>query len=69
MADQSPTNAPALNEDLQDLAARAVSQPLVTHIYTADPSAHVFDGNHDALQSEVARAGAMQSMPIVTVNL
>ena len=44
MADQSPTNAPALNEDLQDLAARAVSQPLVTHIYTADPSAHVFDG-------------------------
>ncbi|WP_342316834.1 glycoside hydrolase family 43 protein [Lysobacter sp. FW306-1B-D06B] len=31
-------------DDLQALAARAISQPLVTHIYTADPSAHVFEG-------------------------
>jgi hypothetical protein len=31
-------------ENLEALAARAVSQPLVTHIYTADPSAHVFEG-------------------------
>jgi hypothetical protein len=30
--------------DLAALAARAISQPLVTHIYTADPSAHVFEG-------------------------
>lgn len=30
--------------DLQALAARAISQPLVTHLYTADPSAHVFEG-------------------------
>ncbi|WP_428999970.1 glycoside hydrolase family 43 protein [Stenotrophomonas rhizophila] len=30
--------------DLQQLAARAISQPLVSHIYTADPSAHVFEG-------------------------
>jgi len=30
--------------DYDALAARAISQPLVTHIYTADPSAHVFDG-------------------------
>jgi glycosyl hydrolase family 43 len=30
--------------ELQALAAKAISQPLVTHIYTADPSAHVFDG-------------------------
>lgn len=30
--------------DLAVLAARAISLPLVTHIYTADPSAHVFDG-------------------------
>lgn len=30
--------------DLASLAARAISAPLVTHIYTADPSAHVFDG-------------------------
>ncbi len=30
--------------DLQQLAASAISQPLVSHIYTADPSAHVFEG-------------------------
>jgi hypothetical protein len=30
--------------DYSELAARAISEPLVTHIYTADPSAHVFDG-------------------------
>lgn len=30
--------------DCQALAAKAISQPLVTHIYTADPSAHVFNG-------------------------
>ena len=30
--------------DLAALAAKAISQPLVTHIYTADPSAHVFEG-------------------------
>jgi GH43 family beta-xylosidase len=30
--------------DFDDLNRRAVSQPLVKHIYTADPSAHVFNG-------------------------
>lgn len=30
--------------DFDDLNRRAISQPLVTHIYTADPSAHVFNG-------------------------
>jgi hypothetical protein len=30
--------------DFVDLDEKAISQPLVTHIYTADPSAHVFDG-------------------------
>jgi len=30
--------------NLDQLAARAISQPLVTHIHTADPSAHVFEG-------------------------
>lgn len=30
--------------DFDDLNKRAVSQPLVSHIYTADPSAHVFNG-------------------------
>jgi beta-xylosidase len=29
---------------LEALAANAISQPLVTHIYTADPSVHVFAG-------------------------
>lgn len=31
-------------ETLKALGARAISQPLVEHIYTADPSAHVFEG-------------------------
>jgi len=30
--------------NVDQLAAPAISQPLVTHIYTADPSAHVFEG-------------------------
>lgn len=30
--------------DFDDLKKRAISQPLVEHIYTADPSAHVFGG-------------------------
>ena len=30
--------------DFEELTHRAISQPLVRHIYTADPSAHVFNG-------------------------
>jgi beta-xylosidase len=30
--------------DFDELNSRAISQPIVKHIYTADPSAHVFDG-------------------------
>ena len=30
--------------DFDDLNKKAISQPLIKHIYTADPSAHVFDG-------------------------
>jgi Glycosyl hydrolases family 43 len=30
--------------DFDDLDKRAISKPLIKHIYTADPSAHVFDG-------------------------
>lgn len=30
--------------NFQDLNQKAISSPLVSHIYTADPSAHVFDG-------------------------
>lgn len=31
-------------EIVEDLKERALSEPLVEHIYTADPSAHVFNG-------------------------
>ena len=30
--------------DFNDINRRAISQPVVKHIYTADPSAHVFNG-------------------------
>jgi beta-xylosidase len=30
--------------ELDNFRQRAISQPLVTHLYTADPSAHVFEG-------------------------
>ena len=30
--------------DFDELNKKAISQPLVKHIYTADPSAHVFNG-------------------------
>ncbi|MGB3144927.1 MAG: glycoside hydrolase family 43 protein [Maribacter sp.] len=30
--------------DFEELNKKAISQPLVSHIYTADPSAHYFDG-------------------------
>jgi hypothetical protein len=30
--------------DFDEISKGAISQPLVKHIYTADPSAHVFDG-------------------------
>ncbi len=30
--------------DFKELNKKAISQPLVNHIYTADPSAHIFDG-------------------------
>ena len=32
------------NIDFNELRNKAISQPLVSHIYTADPSAHVFNG-------------------------
>ena len=50
-----PDDSPAL--DLEALAAKAVSQPLVTHIYTADPSAHVFNGRLYIYPSHDIEAG------------
>jgi hypothetical protein len=38
------SNRSAPPPPLTELAARAISEPLVRHIYTADPSAHVFEG-------------------------
>ncbi|MEZ4887991.1 MAG: glycoside hydrolase family 43 protein [Chitinophagales bacterium] len=32
------------NTNYDEIQSKAISQPLVTHIYTADPSAHVFNG-------------------------
>lgn len=48
---------PSETIDLQTLASRAVSQPLVTHIYTADPSAHVFEGKLYIYPSHDIEAG------------
>nr|WP_254622215.1 glycoside hydrolase family 43 protein [Stenotrophomonas sp. GbtcB23] len=44
--------------NLVHLAAHAISQPLVTHIYTADPSAHVFEGRLYIYPSHDIDAGA-----------
>jgi Glycosyl hydrolases family 43 len=44
MAEHTAGEDARLSEELRELARLAISQPLVTHIYTADPSAHVFDG-------------------------
>lgn len=43
--------------DLEALKASAISQPLVEHIYTADPSAHVFDGRIYIYPSHDIEAG------------
>jgi hypothetical protein len=43
--------------DFKDLTSRAISQPLVNHIYTADPSAHVFDSKIYIYPSHDIEAG------------
>ncbi|HVJ39440.1 MAG TPA: glycoside hydrolase family 43 protein [Stenotrophomonas sp.] len=44
MPDHSHQTATPLSDELQAIATRAISAPLVTDAYTADPSAHVFEG-------------------------
>ncbi|WCE03905.1 glycoside hydrolase family 43 protein [Pseudoxanthomonas sp. JBR18] len=44
--------------ELEALADRAVSAPLVTHLYTADPSAHVFEGRLYIYPSHDIEGGA-----------
>jgi hypothetical protein len=46
-----------MTDDLKQLKAKAISQPLVEHIYTADPSAHVFDGRIYIYPSHDIEAG------------
>lgn len=43
--------------DFEELNKRAISQPLVTHLYTADPSAHVFEGKIYIYPSHDVEAG------------
>jgi hypothetical protein len=43
--------------DYAAIQAKAISQPLVEHIYTADPSAHVFDGKIYIYPSHDIEAG------------
>lgn len=43
--------------DFEDLNRRAISAPLVRHIYTADPSAHVFEGKIYIYPSHDIEAG------------
>lgn len=43
--------------DFEDLNARAISAPLVKHMYTADPSAHVFEGRIYVYPSHDVEAG------------
>lgn len=58
-ADDAPAQDVLPPQDVLDaLTARALSQPLVTHIYTADPSAHVFDGKIYIYPSHDIDAGA-----------
>jgi Glycosyl hydrolases family 43 len=43
--------------NFDDLNKRAISQPLVSHMYTADPSAHVFEGKIYIYPSHDIEAG------------
>jgi len=43
--------------DFIELNKKAISQPIVSHIYTADPSAHVFDGKIYIYPSHDIEAG------------
>lgn len=43
--------------DFDELNKNAISQPLISHMYTADPSAHVFDGKIYIYPSHDIEAG------------
>ena len=64
--------------DFDDLNNRALSQPIVKHIYTADPSAHVFNGKIYIYPSHDIDAGdafddlgshfAMEDYHVISMN-
>lgn len=64
--------------DFDELNKKAISQPLVSHIYTADPSAHVFNGKIYIYPSHDIDAGdafddlgshfAMQDYHVLSMN-
>lgn len=59
MTDTASHEASTVHDtELARLADRAISRPLVTHIYTADPSAHVFEGRLYIYPSHDIDAGA-----------
>ena len=69
---------PTEHIDFDDLNKRAISQPLVTHIYTADPSAHVFNGkiyiypSHDIESNvpfdDLGSHFAMEDYHVISIN-
>lgn len=46
-----------VDKEIEQLKANAIGEPLVTHIYTADPSAHVFNGRIYIYPSHDIEAG------------
>lgn len=56
---ETPATEPTANTNAAD-SLKPISQPLVTHIYTADPSAHVFDGKIYIYPSHDYEAGVPQ---------
>ena len=56
----SGTNSPATATG-DTTNSRFISSPLVTHIYTADPSAHVFDGKIYIYPSHDVEAGVAEN--------
>jgi len=49
-----------MSDNIDQWKSRAISRPLVEHIYTADPSAHVFDGKIYIYPSHDIDAGLLE---------
>ena len=55
------TDSTSLTSSSNDPFKNAISQPLVSHIYTADPSAHVFNGRIYIYNSHDYEAGTPEN--------